>query len=193
MKKGQKKQPKSPTTPVENSVVAILDNVRSSHNVGSMFRTADALGVQKMFLVGYTPTPKDQFGRVNKEIAKVALGAEESVAWESVKTAAGLIKKLKSEKGGKYQIVAVEQHPTAKDYKKFAEKKFGASKNLKNLKKGGASIAPVAFIFGNEVDGISEKTLALCDEIVEIPMAGTKESLNVSVSFGIALARMLDR
>lgn len=170
--------------PAKNSIVAILDNVRSSHNVGSMFRTADALGVSELFLVGYTPTPKDQFGRVNKEIAKVALGAEESVPWESTKTMASLIKKLKSAKGGGYQIVAVEQHPTAEDYKKFS---------VKNLKKTGASVAPVAFIFGNEVDGVSEKTLKLCDHIVEIPMAGKKESLNVAVAFGIALARMLGR
>ncbi len=158
--------------------IAILDNVRSSHNVGSMFRTADALGVEKLFLVGYTPAPRDQFGRANKEIAKVALGAEIDVPWESVKTATSLIKKLKTEKGGAYHVVAVEQHAKAIDYKKCAL---------------GTKAARVAFVFGNEVDGVSEKTLALCDEIVQIPMQGKKESLNVSVAFGIALARMLDR
>lgn len=172
------KKDRAQKTSQKPSICAILDNVRSSHNVGSMFRTADALGVEKMFLVGYTPTPKDQFGRVNKEIAKVALGAEVDVPWESVKTAVSLIKKLKTEKDGAYHVVAVEQHPTAIDYKKFTL----------NAKAG-----RVAFIFGNEVDGVSEKTLALCDEIVQIPMQGKKESLNVSVAFGIALARMLDR
>lgn len=175
MKKGQEKTVGGLS---QKSVIAILDNIRSSHNVGSMFRTADALGVDKLFLVGYTPTPHDQFGRVNKEIAKVALGAEVDVPSESAKTISALIKKLKAEKSGNYRVVAVEQHPNAVDYKKWTL----------NRKAG-----RVAFIFGNEVDGISEKTLSLCDEIVHIPMRGKKESLNVSVAFGIALARMMDR
>jgi tRNA G18 (ribose-2'-O)-methylase SpoU len=152
-------------------VVIILDDVRSSHNVGSIFRTSDALGVSKIFLTGYTPAPKDKFGRVNKDIAKVALGGEESVAWESVVTSANVIKKLKKEG---FKVVAVEQDKRAVDYKKFK------------------MIGPTAFVFGNEVDGLSTKVISLCDEVVEIPMRGEKESLNVSVAFGISVARILN-
>lgn len=149
----------------------ILDDVRSSHNVGSIFRTSDALGIGKIFLTGYTPAPKDKFGRPNKELCKVALGGEESVAWESVANTASLIKKLKADG---FKIVAVEQDKRAGDYKKF--KMTGST----------------AFVFGNEVDGLSAKIISACDEVVEIPMRGEKESLNVSVAFGIALARILN-
>lgn len=163
MKKGE--------TEKTSQAVVILDDVRSSHNVGSIFRTSDALGVSKIFLTGYTPAPKDKFGRVNRELCKVALGGEQSVAWESVATAAGVIKKLKGEG---YKIVAVEQDKRAVDYKKF--------------KMNG----PTAFVFGNEVDGLPAKIISACDDVVEIPMRGEKESLNVSVAFGIALARILN-
>lgn len=151
--------------------VVILDDIRSSHNVGSIFRTADALSIDTIYLAGYTPAPKDKFGRVNTEISKVALGAEQTVAWEAAANVVGLIKKLK--KAG-YKIVGVEQDARAGDYKKF---------KFKN---------PTAFIFGNEVDGLSKKVLTACDEIVQIPMHGQKESLNVSVAFGIAMARVLN-
>ncbi len=158
------------------TVCIILDNIRSSHNVGSIFRTADALGlgtVGRIYIAGYTPAPTDKFGRANKEISKVALGAEKTLDWEIAKSVSTLIKKLRSEK---YKIVAVEQSSSAKDYKKF------------KLAVG----SQTAFIFGNEVSGISKKNLALCDEIIQIPMRGEKESLNVSVAFGIALARILN-
>jgi tRNA G18 (ribose-2'-O)-methylase SpoU len=155
----------------ELRVCAILENVRSSHNVGSIFRTADALGVQKIFLAGYTPAPKDKFGRINKEIAKTALGAEESVAWESVESVSKCIKGLKREE---FAVVAVELHSKSSDYRKFKLK--------------GSTV----FIFGNEVDGVSEKTIKLCDEIVAVPMKGKKESLNVSVTFGIVMSRICD-
>jgi len=154
--------------PQTHAVYAILDNVRSSHNVGSMFRTADAMGVQKIFLAGYTPAPKDKFGRINKEIAKTALGAEESVGWESIESVSKCIKKLQKEK---FTIVAVEQCSNSSDYRKLKIK------------------GPTAFVFGNEVDGVSEKVVSLCDEVVEIPMRGQKESLNVAVAFGIVLSR----
>ncbi len=150
---------------------AIFVDIRSSHNVGSMFRTADALGLEKMYLVGITPPPKDRFGRINKEIAKTALGAEISVSWEVVGTAAAAFKKVK--KLG-FQIVAIEQSEAAKDYKKFTAKK------------------PIAFVVGNEVEGLNKKALGACDDVLEIPMRGEKESLNVSVAFGIALARILN-
>ncbi len=152
-------------------IVAILHNIRSIHNVGSMFRTADALGISALFLVGYTPAPLDKFKRPNKEITKVALGGEKSVEWEAVPEIEPLIKKLRSKN---YSIVAVEQASHATDYKTFNPS------------------GPTAFVFGNEVDGVPEDVLALCDAAVEIPMKGEKESLNVSVAFGIALARILD-
>ncbi len=163
-------------------VCVILDDIRSGHNVGSIFRTADALGVGKIYLAGYTPSPEDKFGRINKEIAKVALGAEKAVSWKMIKNVSALIKKLKTKK---YKIVAVEQHARAKDYKNF---KFGESGFA------GCQFADcrAAFIFGNEVCGLSEKILSVCDEIVQIPMRGKKESLNVSVAFGIALSRILN-
>lgn len=152
-------------------VSVILNDIRSSHNVGSIFRTADALGVDKIYLVGYTPAPKDKFNRENKEIAKVALGAELSVQWESVKEIDSLLAMLKKE-GNK--IVAVEQGKKSTDYKNFEIE------------------GPTVFLFGNEVDGVPEEIISLCDESVEIPMRGEKESLNVSVAFGISLARILN-
>lgn len=156
-------------------VCVILDDIRSGHNVGSIFRTADALGIDKIYLAGFTPAPEDKFGRINKEIAKVALGAEKAVNWEATKKISAIIKKLKTEK---YKVIAVEQRVGAKDYKDF---KFGES----------SADCPTAFIFGNEIIGLSEKILSVCDEVVQIPMRGKKESLNVSVAFGIALSRIL--
>ncbi|HLP44121.1 MAG TPA: TrmH family RNA methyltransferase [Candidatus Nanoarchaeia archaeon] len=155
----------------KQQISVVLHDIRSSHNVGSMFRTADALGIDKIYLSGYTPAPKDKFQRINTEIAKVALGAEQTIPWESVKDVSVLIEKLRLEKN---TIIAVEQHADAKDYKDFKVK--------------GATV----FIFGNEVEGISEDVLSQCDGFVEIPMRGKKESLNVSVAFGVALARILD-
>jgi len=155
----------------KTEVVVILADIRSSYNVGSIFRTSDALGVDKIFLTGYTPAPKDAFGRVNKEIAKVALGGEVSVAWESSVNTLSVIKKLKA-KG--FKIVAVEQDERALDYKKF---------KITN---------PTVFVFGNEVEGLAPKIISVCDDVLEIPMRGEKESLNVSVAFGIALARIFN-
>ena len=145
--------------------VVILDNIRSVYNVGSIFRTSDALGVDKIYLCGVTPTPTDRFGRARKDLAKVALGAEKDISWEYAKDTKEIIRKLK--KSG-FQIIAVEQEKKSQDFKKIKPK------------------YPVAIVMGNEVEGIDKKTLALCDEIAEIPMIGNKESLNVSVSFGIA-------
>ncbi len=144
----------------------ILDNIRSVHNVGSIFRTADSAGVSKLYLCGTTPTPLDRFGRVRKDVAKVALGAEQTVPWEYMKTTAEAIEKVKSEGA---RVVAVEQSPNAISYKEFKQ------------------ATNTAFVFGNETEGISKEVLAMCDTIVEIPMHGTKESLNVSVAVGIIL------
>lgn len=152
-------------------VVAIIHNVRSIHNVASIFRTADGAGIIKLYLVGITPTPHDQFGRIAKPFHKVALGAEESVPWEQVTTVKRAITKLK--KDG-YYIVAVEQAENAIAL---------GSKAFKKIKKEAKNIA---LVMGEEVDGIAPNILKACDAIVEIPMHGKKESLNVSVAFGIA-------
>lgn len=151
-------------------VAVLLHDIRSTHNVGSIFRTSDAFGVTKIYLSGYTPTPVDKFGRARKDIGKVALGAEKSVAWEYVKNPKKVINELKSLG---YQSICVEQNKSSVDYKKVKVKKL------------------VLFIVGNEVLGVDKKIISLCDVVAEIPMKGEKESLNVSVAFGVALARML--
>lgn len=150
----------------------ILDNIRSAHNVGAIFRTADAAGITKIFLVGTTPCPIDRFGRARKEIAKTALGAEKTMVWEHGAEFVRLIKKLKKEG---FQIIAVEQNKKAVDYKKVV---------LPPKTKA-------TFVFGGEVSGISPVHLRHCDLVAEIPMRGGKESLNVSVAAGIALFRIL--
>ncbi len=152
------------------SAILILPDIRSAINVGAIFRTADAVGIDKVFLVGVTPRPTDKFGRVQKDIAKSALGAETWVNWEYNKTLLPLIKSLK--KDG-YSIVALEQDKKSVDYRK-----------VKIPKK-------VAIILGPEVEGLDKKILAHCDSIIEIPMYGKKESLNVSVACGVALFRIL--
>ncbi len=157
---------------VKAESVVVLENIRSAQNVGAIFRTADAIGIGKVYLGGYTPTPLDKFNRPSKEIAKTALGAEKTLAWESVPETAGLITRLKSEG---YVVVAVEQTEGAIDYKKFEPS------------------APTAFIFGNEVDGILPETLRSVDMTIEIPMRGMKESLNVATTAGIILFRALDK
>ena len=146
----------------------ILHNIRSVHNVGSFFRTADASGVDKIFLTGHTPTPLDRFGNVRSDVAKVALGAEKKVSWEYRKDIFSLITELKDKK---LIIASVEQDKKSIDYLKIKEYK---NKNL-------------AIIFGNEVDGLEKEILGLSDVIFEIPMSGEKESINVSVVGGIIL------
>jgi 23S rRNA (guanosine2251-2'-O)-methyltransferase len=150
--------------------VLVLDNVRSVHNVGSIFRTADACGVRKIYLVGVTPTPIDRFGRERSDLHKTALGAEKSVAWEHADNILNLMQNLKN-KG--YFLLAVEQSSKSIDYK---EAKPPAS---------------TAYIFGNEVDGLSASLLEESDLVAEIPMLGRKESLNVSVAVGVALFGMI--
>jgi tRNA G18 (ribose-2'-O)-methylase SpoU len=156
---------------VKKDVYIILDNIRSIANVGAIFRTADAIGISKIYLTGYTPTPVDRFGRIRQDFAKTALGSEKSVPFEYHKDVENLIQKLQEEN---VEVVAVEQNRGSLDYKKFKLKK------------------PTAFLFGNEVEGIPENILKHCDEIVEVPMKGNKESLNVSVTAGIVLFRVLD-
>lgn len=155
----------------DKNICVILHNIRSTHNVGSIFRTADAAHVSKIYLTGYTPAPLDNFGRKRKDISKVALGAEDMVVWEKVANISKLISELKNEG---FQIVALEQNKKSMDYKK-----------VKLAKKA-------VIIVGNEVSGIPSSILSHCDVVAEIPMRGKKESLNVSVAFGIATFRLLN-
>lgn len=143
----------------------IIHNVRSAHNVGSLLRTADGLGVERVFLTGYTGGPIDRFGRKDSKIAKVSLGAEDSVPWEK-REITELITELKQ---NSVEVVALEQSPR--------------SIPLHDYTPRGA----VALIVGNEVDGVSSEVLELADTVVEILMRGEKESLNVSNAGAIAL------
>lgn len=152
--------------------VLILHNIRSVYNVGALFRTADSVGITRIILSGYSPTPIDRFGRARTDLAKSALGSELHIPWEYVKTPNAKIKSLKKEN---FSIVGVEQNESSTDYKK-----------VKKLHK-------MVFILGTETTGISKSLLALCDTIAEIPMNGVKESLNVSVAAGIVLYRILDK
>ena len=144
----------------------IIENVRSAYNVGAMFRTADGAGVSKIFLVGYTPTPIDRFGRPQAEIKKTSLGASSEVEWEHVDDVSKVIESLQSDG---VEVVAVEQKET--------------SISLPNFKLP----EKIAYIVGNEIDGVSSEAIKMADKIMEIPMLGTKESLNVSVAAGIVL------
>jgi 23S rRNA (guanosine2251-2'-O)-methyltransferase len=152
--------------------ILILENIRSVHNVGAIFRTADAVGISKIVLVGITPAPIDRFGRARADLAKAALGAEKTMPWQAVATIAEAVESLRAEG---FQIISLEQADNSVDYKKV-------------------SVADsVAIVVGNEVDGVSKEALALSDIVAEIPMAGDKESLNVSVATGVALFRLLDK
>lgn len=137
----------------------ICDNIRSLENIGSIFRTSDALGVAKIYLCGISGKPP------HHKISKTALGAEETIPWEYTRQTGRLIDKLKK---SKINVIALEQDKKAILYTKF-EPKF-----------------PLALIIGNEVKGVSRAILKKCNKIIYLPMAGKKGSLNVSVSFGVA-------
>ena len=143
-------------------VIVILDNIRSAHNVGSIFRTCDAFLIDKIILCGITAIPP------NKEIRKTALGSSESVDWRYYKNTEEVIMKLKKKD---YQIIAVEQ----------------ANKSIKLESFRPENEKRYAIIFGNEIKGISQKIIDNSDSVIEIPQFGTKHSLNVSVSAGIVI------
>ncbi|CAG0985726.1 MAG: RNA methyltransferase [Bacteroidetes bacterium] len=143
-------------------VIVVLDNVRSLHNVGSVFRTCDAFLVESIYLCGITGTPP------NREIQKTALGATDSVAWQYFSTATEAIQHLK--KSG-YRVCIVEQTERSAQLQKIDFSKFNKC----------------AFVFGNEVEGVSQDIINLSDECVEIPQFGTKHSFNISVCAGIVL------
>jgi len=153
----------------------ILDNIRSVHNAGSIFRTADAVGVEKIYLCGITPAPVDRFGNLLSDFVKTALGAEQSVAWEKCTATWRTIEDLRREG---FLIVAIEQSSCAKDLFTYTPP---------------VSQEKVALIMGNEVKGLSSSLLKRVDVILEIPMLGAKESLNVAVAFGVAAYQLAVR
>ena len=141
----------------------IAHDIRSLHNVGAIFRSADAFGVEKIYLTGYTPTPP------RKEIAKVALGGEDRVAWEHAPDPLPLVEALKQ---GGWTVVALENGVRAEPIASVA---------------ASVDAGKTVLVLGNEVEGIPAALLAACDRIAEIPMPGRKRSLNVSVATGVAL------
>lgn len=150
----------------EQYTAVALHNVRSAHNVGSVFRTADGAGVDEVFLIGYTPTPIDRFGRRVGEVHKTALGAEESMPHRYYATDAEFCAHLK-ERG--IDMVVVEQHAWAQNYTTYTPG------------------ARACYVFGNEVDGVPSALCERADAVIDITMHGAKESLNVGVSVGVIL------
>jgi len=150
---------------VDKKIFVIVHNIRSLLNVGSIFRTSDAFGVSKLYLTGYTGTPENPVHK--SRIGKTALGAENFVPWEYSKSPKRLINNLRKQYPN-ISVVALENNTKATKLQKFKPK------------------FPMALILGEEVGGINKPLLDLCDKVIEIPMAGKKESLNVSVAFGIA-------
>ncbi|GAB6281568.1 MAG: RNA methyltransferase [Ignavibacterium sp.] len=142
-------------------ICVVLNNIRSNYNVGSIFRSSDGAMIEKLYLCGYTPSPP------KKEILKTALGSTESVKWEYVKNPLDIVKKLKKD-GSK--IISLEQTDESIPYYKI-------NKN----------IFPACLIIGNEITGVSQELIDLCDLSIEIPQYGIKQSLNVAVAYGIAI------
>jgi len=143
-------------------IILILDDIRSLHNIGSVFRTADAFLIEKIYLCGITATPP------NKEIHKTALGATETVTWEHNESVLEVIQNLKNEKVTVFAIEQVENAVFLQDFNVEKDNKY-------------------ALVFGNEVFGVSHEAVAICDGCIEIPQLGTKHSLNISVSAGIVV------
>ncbi|MCX7678319.1 MAG: RNA methyltransferase [Spirochaetes bacterium] len=147
-------------------IAVVLENIRSLYNVGSIFRTSDGAGIEKLYICGYTACPP------RKEIEKTALGSTESVPWEWRSTAREAIEELKLKN---YSIVVLEHTDSSIAL-------FNATFKY-----------PLCLVIGNEVEGVSQQTIDLCDMAIEIPMHGIKHSLNVSVAYGIAVYGILER
>lgn len=151
--------------------IVMLHDIRSVHNAGSIFRSADGAGVSRIILSGYTAGPIDHVGRERQDFKKVSLGSELSIPWE--RSIVALDERIAQLKEEGYSIVALERTPEAVDIFSYkSPNKF-------------------ALILGNEVEGVSVETLAAADAVVSIPMNGIKESLNVSVAAGIAFYALL--
>ena len=142
-------------------VTVVLNSIRSSYNVGSIFRTSDGAMIEKLYLCGYTPTP------AKKEVLKTALGSQESVNWEFAENPVEVIKKLK-QKG--YTICALEQTDKNISYSELQKTDL-----------------PLCLIIGNEISGVDQNLIDLCDVSIEIPQFGIKQSLNVAVAYGISI------
>lgn len=155
----------------DTHTIVALHNVRSAHNVGAIFRTADGAGVDEICLIGYTPLPIDRFGRAQGEVEKTALGAEKTLPWKHFETFESCKEYLVSKD---IELISIEQSEVSKDYRTYTKK------------------ADACFIFGNEVEGLPEEVLHASDQVLDIPMRGKKESLNVSVSAGVILYHALD-
>jgi tRNA G18 (ribose-2'-O)-methylase SpoU len=159
-------------------LVVVMDNIRSMHNVGSVFRTADAFLIAGICLCGFTPQPP------HRDIQKTALGATESVDWLYYENTIGAVEALK-EQG--YKVFAIEQTQGSISLENF--KSYFNEYSSQNLNQN--SNNELAFVFGNEVEGVSEEVLAICDGAVEIPQYGMKHSLNISVAAAIVLWEMV--
>lgn len=157
----ERKSPEEMQSLSKQPIIVILDDVRSMHNVGSVFRTCDAFNIETLYLCGYTPTPP------HRDIHKTALGATETVNWRHF---ANTIDAVRAAKESGYKVYAVEQ--------------VHDSINLNDFKWQGDLIA---LVFGNEVSGVSEDVLKMMDGCIEIPQWGSKHSLNISVSAGVVL------
>lgn len=149
-------------------MIIVAHDIRSRENVGALFRTADALGGAELILSGITPAPVDRFGRADEKLSKTALGAEKTVPWKQVKTMEDLFKILAG-----YRLLVIEQDSRSVPY-------YSIRCTPKELSK-------IAILVGNEVTGVPKEILDSTDTILEIPMAGDKESLNVAVSFAIVV------
>lgn len=153
--------------------VGVLDNVRSAHNVGSIFRTAEGVGMSRLYLCGLSPSPK-----VNSAVTKAALGAENRLEWSEEANAPQLVTKLKADG---YQVIVLEALPQSENIFSLPNEAF-----LKKINK-------IALVVGNEPAGVDPAVIALADQILFIPMAGMKSSLNVSVAFGITAYTLLSK
>ncbi|MBI2590090.1 TrmH family RNA methyltransferase [Candidatus Berkelbacteria bacterium] len=153
----------------QSRIIAVLDNIRSLYNVGSIFRTSDAFAIEHLYLCGLTGTPAEAKQRA--QITKTSLGAEQTVPWSYAPQAIEVIRELKRD--GLF-ILALEQAPTALSITTYSP----------------PSNAPIALVVGHELYGVSEGALKLANQTIQIPMLGIKESLNVTVAYGIALAHL---
>jgi len=147
-------------------IIVVLENIRSAYNVGSVFRTADAFLIEAIYIIGYSARPP------HKEIKKTALGAEETVTWKYFKTTEEAIEELRKES---YKLFAVEQTKESISLEKFS------------------ILGKLAVIFGNEVTGVEQSTIHLCDSCIEIPQLGMKHSLNIATAAGVVLWELVRR
>ena len=152
--------PKEFAEALKTPLVVVLDNIRSMHNVGSIFRTADCFRAQHVYLCGLTPVPG------HHEIEKTALGATQTVSWSKEESTVNCLNNLKSQG---YRIVALEQAEGSIDLREYSV------------------LGPTALVLGHEVMGVQQEVIGICDDVIEIKQFGTKHSLNVSVSAGMAL------